>query len=110
MHSKSQQIHQGRLQLVQGSAAGRGNDHVVAALPAAGACQQLGGEGCITAAEATLAKQEGQGEIGVSPLAVHSTQRVESSSPGPIRPAASLRPGSAQTAHSTTEPGLDTEA
>ena len=105
MHPESQQIHHGWLELTQRTAGGSGDDHVIAALPAAGTRQQLSSEGCVPAGQATLAKQGRQDQVGVCPLDIHRTQRVEGNPAGPVRTTSPIV-GGAWSAHSGTEPRL----
>ena len=57
MRPEPQQIDYGWLEVIQRSATGGGDDHVVAALPAACACEQFGREGRIAASQATLGRR-----------------------------------------------------
>ena len=106
---EAQQIHHGRLELTQRSTSRCADDHVIAALPAAGTCEQLGRKGRVASGQATLTKQGRQDQVCVSPVGIHRTQGVERSSTGPIRTTTPIARGD-WSAHSSTESRLRFES
>ena len=107
---EAQQIHHCRLELTQRSASSSADDHVIATLPAAGTCEQLGRKGRVAAGQATLPKQRRQDQVGISPVGIHRAQRVEGSPTGPIRTTTSPIAGGDWNGHSGTEPRLRFES
>ena len=96
---ESQQIDDSRLEVVQLPPGRCGDDHVVSALPAAGAGEQLGRECRVASGQAALTKQRRHDQIGVSPVGVHLAQGVECGPPCSIRTARSGRGLDQDTSH-----------